>query len=140
MLSQRFVVSLLLLCYGLPAAIGPHWHHHFIGVDDCCSVTCESLQAANPSSTCHCHGGHHQAANANAADENAEDANAVALAWRSADKLDDCLICAFYSQMQLNRSVESGEQSQALGERPKVQPCLAGCRSLLLWRARGPPV
>ncbi|MCU0716886.1 MAG: hypothetical protein MUD03_12235 [Pirellula sp.] len=26
--SHRFITILLLLVYGVPAAIGPHWHHH----------------------------------------------------------------------------------------------------------------
>ncbi len=54
MFSQRFVAALLLICYGIPAAVGSSWHHH-VGPHHC-----EAGQGTFASATCHgCHA--HQA-------------------------------------------------------------------------------
>ncbi|WP_146677159.1 hypothetical protein [Pirellula sp. SH-Sr6A] len=44
MFSNRFLTILVLLIYGVPSAIGPHWHHH--------DRSCSHVDAPGAGNTC----------------------------------------------------------------------------------------
>lgn len=115
---RRFVRIVLLACYGIPAVLGPGWHHHGHGDSACChhQQTCDrhahDLATAHSG---HSHGDSHQCPFSHGAKASKTKLDAVDRAserasyphFSSASALADqaCLICAFYAKAQLGAIV-----------------------------------
>ncbi len=100
MFFRRLVAICLLISYGIPASIGPHWHHHsHCGCDH--SLTCS--KTANQAVEAGCNCAFHRA-------RAAEDSPSTKDSDRNHSKIGshhshgDCAICAFYAQAQTSNT------------------------------------
>lgn len=137
MFPQRIASICLLLCYGIPAILGPGWHRH----DDACSHSATShspdhdsaQHAESPADHDCCH---------QACDSQDSDELSSRLGHKEASGNHvhgPCVICAFYSQVQGDTSIQDAQASE-----PMVIFCSFESQQLVAlepasaW-ARGPP-
>ncbi len=110
MFSHRFIAVCLLVLYGVPSLIGPHWHHHEISCHDCSHIAATSSSpevdsecSTSSSAAKFCCSGHTHADSTATVDvqlvEHSENKSA-APSWIVLEVHDPCAICAFYAQAQ----------------------------------------
>ena len=136
MFYRKLIALLLLGFYGIPAALGPHWHHHGCTEPACVSqhdnASASVVEAPKTSHQCSCH--HHGPLKA------AKQANKP-LAWTEACDQHDgpCAICAFYASAQdLTLVFEFASQHELVSIIELLEPA-APSTSLSIAQARGPP-
>lgn len=158
MLSQRCISLLLLLAYGIPAGLGPHWHHHSHGgclvSSDCCChgqilIRHERLsdsekkadleERARKAAGCHCDAHNEPQSDSETPDEeNALNSSGV-WATSTLSGSGPCAVCAFYSQVSPASSLTHFlNLTSSLGN---VQPTAISTTVALElgFDARGPP-
>lgn len=144
----RKLISLMLLgLYGVPAAIGPHWHHHHGCSEHACVSTCSSSAEPHHYPSAHsCSCEHHVPASADKVADKVIDkkivgnAKAKPTAWTASDRHGPCAICAFYASAQdLPLAFESASQNQLVTSVEPLEP-QAPSTSATTPQARGPPV
>ncbi len=153
MFFRKLVVLLLLGFYGVPAAIGPHWHHHRCTEHACVSHDqTHSHQAAVPAkASCHCSCEHHHAAAQNTAANGSGRNKAVQDEQRRAPKTPawteaslgehgPCAICAFYASAQSVAVSFTASCHSELVTSLALLDVSAPSTSLHEARVRGPPV
>ena len=135
---QPWVAWCLLLVYGIPACLGPHWHHHDQHLP---SSTCQSEWQAAPEyvlecSECDCCVEPNSSVSVNGcwSDESALlDSHSLRHVRHS------CAICAYYAQavdLTSETSLAASVASQDFFPRSSESPWL---RSILRANSRGPP-
>ena len=165
---QRIIALCLLVLYGVPASLGPHWHaHHHVHVawfgdaQQCQSDSCGS--AETPSSGCGCHSigaeathsqtGH--SANRDLPQGNGQTSIDTCLASTShAPKSTDdnailvlngahvghCVICDYYAQAKSLSHTLCLTLNEAICASCKQLTSLSASRCIALAKARGPPL
>ncbi len=108
---RQIIILLLLVLYGVPAALGPFWHTHAsnIPVEPGCQTSCCTAG--------HCHSHFHASPSAKIRTKHAVRPARVHAANACHD---DCLVCRFYAATPLIMP----------SMRPSSRNCL--CRSLLI--------
>ncbi|MCR9291702.1 MAG: hypothetical protein NXI32_03215 [bacterium] len=142
-LSQRLIAICLLVLYGIPAGLGPHWHHH----DHACPQHCHmdehvheasSLDDTSPESDCHCHVAAEPAEKATV-DPSGTEHTAEPGVLELGSHVDSCLICDFYSLAQSPAPTEPSLSNSVLVASLTEADLPPSTRSALTTRARGPP-
>lgn len=132
---RKLVVLMLLGFYGIPAALGPHWHHH-----GCSGHACVSHQLPVSSSVdsvhSHCTCQHHAVANKST--EQKVKPQTVSEQCVSLDG--PCAICAFYASAQeVPIAFEFTGQARLISS-IELLDAFAPCTLTTAAQARGPPV
>lgn len=135
---QRWMTWCLLLVYGIPACLGPHWHHHDHHSP---SFTCQSDLQAAPEYVQECSECDGCAERTSIVSVNgcASDASVLLDGHRLLHVQHSCAICAYYAQAIVlagENSLAASIASQDFFSRPSESPWL---RSILRANARGPP-
>jgi hypothetical protein len=101
LITQRFVAICLLVLYGVPAIVGPHWHHHGHACSDCNHSAADHLSGCSSTAgqdCCHSHGSPQEPSDCKPSEQSGSSTDAVALAVMQGHAA--CSICAFYAQAQ----------------------------------------
>jgi hypothetical protein len=132
---RKFITYVLLTLYGVPAAIGPHWHsHHTCGV--ACASACTSPHDAWPADTsnqCSCNHDH-----STSCDERNHDTNLPCIVGSDSDN-ESCAVCHFYSSTPFAGVAFSIAERGSLVELLMIAPYGQLCHLDQLHLARGPP-
>lgn len=135
---RKLITFILLGLYGVPAAIGPHWHNH--SRCDHLGAVCESAstsQSVTESSSapaqCACH---HSVCSQDTASHSGASTQVVA----SGSDCDSCSICRFYSCTPLIELALSTPFQGSLVEFIAIALSAQPLDSCQLHFARGPPV
>lgn len=116
------VSIVLLLIYGVSAALGPHWHQHGGVAND--GQIVDTVSQPQASDACGC--GH------GAASELAEH-------WQAAEGCGSCAVCAYYAQGVIFNSAEPIRGISLLIGEVLPQVTLLATSFLLRANSRGPP-
>ncbi len=136
MFSARVIAVCLLALYGVPAAIGPHWHHHGHSfAHNCCKDECRSVEGCHDSSAAHddccCAIVSKYPAN------EVNDGSAAEIAWQA--DLHECAVCAFYSLAQNPKTFYCGPARSELVSACIETPYAGRVCTHPVPHARGPP-
>ena len=126
MFVKKLIAAMLLAIYGIPTAVGPHWHHHH-HVGDACAAE------SQPASGCCCH---HTPAVSDA-DETDSGPAFTADSPREVGGL--CAICQFYGSASLRIADARVLESSRLAVAIVALPQSLSLPSLLACHVRGPP-
>ncbi|WP_145075920.1 hypothetical protein [Aureliella helgolandensis] len=132
MFSQRIVAICLVALYGVPAAVGPHWHQHEHACshsDASCEVEDDPSSVAGHSSHCCSHVEHSLARRTSGPGDNPQ-----VVASHGA-----CSICAFYAQAQFEHCFILEVYSGQLITSVAVAYLSAESIRTVYLKARGPP-
>lgn len=127
MFVKKLIAVMLLAIYGIPTAVGPHWHHHHHAGDAC-------VVQSQPASSCGCH--HHVPAVSDA-DETDSGPAFTADSPREVGGL--CAICQFYGSASLRIADARVPESSRLAVAIVALPQSLSLPSLLACHVRGPP-
>ncbi len=133
---RNLIVYVLLVLYGVPVAIGPHWHSH---------TRCSHSESASPelgkhshsarsSNHCSCEHSRH-----NSSSDEASDTDSSLLFVTSKPDFDNCPICHFYSCIPLNAIPVSTQIEGSLVESLTTAGNVQLQTVYQLHLARGPP-
>lgn len=131
----RLVAICLLVLYGVPAMLGPHWHQH----DNLCShcdldrpsIAVHECQSDVPHSPHRCQHG----TQSSRLPEPSKRTSSPKIVLTS----DDCVVCAFYSQAQTEDFVSTAICSGQFNERIVTQYSSTASARIAISYARGPP-
>ena len=141
MIQQRFFTLLLLAFYGIPAALGPHWHHH----GQCCApAQCDSdcepatanaqTQKENAALGCHC------CEHSSAAKPATDFLTSTAFSSQPSADEHECAICAYYGKASFVQRLTTIVTFAPLVTRLAVISSLCEQHGSRVVRARGPPM
>ena len=146
MISKRFIAIFLLVLYGVPAAIGPYWHHHGLscshesnGAKTIVDLEFDICVSSNVDSHCHvCHHDKDHCSASKSGQVNPKNGDKISLRWSEPDH-SKCVICAYYSLPQAVAHFDVEVPDCHL-----VQPSVELHSKAIVsatqpWRARGPP-
>lgn len=140
MFSKRIITICLLLLYGVPATVGPHWHHHG---GSCChssSDACCDSRPAEPASTGHaCCSKHSHSCDTQHAASSTTESPVPAEPSLSDRDSGACAICAFYAQAQVPGSVAEASSQTGLTCDMLVSNQRSFLSIVFAHLARGPP-
>ncbi len=162
MFNTRLISIALLVFYGIPVAIGPHWHHHhhgdhqhgghLHGDGSCCThASCQAAEQnsaakkdAHPDCDCQLHSvsaeSHQHVTSAPAEKAAREQAPLGSLANYVAISQDGpCSICDFYSSAQSQKQASVQLSDAALVASIVTHVTVRLSTAVLCQRARGPP-
>ncbi len=139
MFYRKLVALLLLGFYGIPAALGPYWHHHGCAEQACVSQHNPTSEAGSHSAQAshHCSCQHHQHVHAVKAAK--PQPKPVACSEDCGQTDGPCVICAFYASAQTLPTVfELTSQCELVSVIELLEPSVPS-KSQTVAQARGPP-
>ncbi len=126
---QRCVALCLLLLYGVPASIGPHWHHHEVCSHAHSGTSCSA--ESDLENQCCSHEPHAVAP---------EESSGKARPQQFVVGHSVCAICFFYAQAQVEQRAAADASNDLVIASTNPASFKAESAWLLLHGARGPPL
>ncbi len=145
---RKLVALLLVVCYGIPAALGPYWHHHAChGTDHAAAGHAVSGHAACGFD--HAHSGEHHAHATNSlachhhehvvSGTQKRAPRPLTITGHDASHSGPCAICQFYATAQLDTSADLQIDQSSLISQSFAHSGSQARLFAIASRARGPP-